>query len=60
MNKQNRYSPEVRERAVQMLLEQQREYHSQWAAIDFRCWQSWLHSGNLAKWVRQAEIDQGK
>jgi hypothetical protein len=28
-----RYSPEVRERAVRMVLEHQHEYSSQWAAI---------------------------
>jgi transposase len=27
----NKFSPEVRERAVRMLLEQEREYSSRWA-----------------------------
>lgn len=33
MSKANRYSPEVRERAVRMVLEHQSEYSSQWQAI---------------------------
>ena len=33
MNKLPRYAPEVRERAVRMVLEHQSEYSSQWAAI---------------------------
>jgi hypothetical protein len=33
MSKQKRYSPEVRERAVRMLLEHEREYESRWAAM---------------------------
>jgi len=35
MNKTNkRYSPEVRERSVRMVLEHRHEYDSQWAAIE--------------------------
>ena len=33
MNTNKRYSPEVRERAVRLVLEQQGEYPSRWAAI---------------------------
>ena len=33
MTKNTRFSPEVRQRAVRMVLESQGEYHSQWAAI---------------------------
>lgn len=33
MNSPKRYSPEVRERAVRLVIEQQGEYLSKWAAI---------------------------
>jgi transposase-like protein len=32
MNKTMRYSPEVRERAVRLVIEHQADYDSQWAA----------------------------
>ena len=34
MNKSNKYSPEVRERAVRMVLEHRGEYPSLWATIE--------------------------
>ncbi len=34
MGTSNRYSPEVRERAVRLVREQQAEHPSQWAAIE--------------------------
>ncbi len=34
MSTQNRYSPEVRERAVRLMYERQGEHESQWAAIN--------------------------
>ncbi|ELI36014.1 hypothetical protein WII_01794, partial [Escherichia coli KTE120] len=33
MTKNTRFSPEVRQRAVRMVLESQSEYDSQWATI---------------------------
>ncbi len=33
MNTSRRYSPEVRERAARMVLDQQKDHSSQWAAI---------------------------
>lgn len=60
MNKQTRYSPEVRERAVRLVVEQQGEHASQWAAIGSIASKIGCTAETLRKWVRQAERDQGK
>ncbi len=54
-----RYSPEVKERAVRMVLEHQGEYPSQWAAIQSIGSKIGCTAETLRKWVRQAERDQG-
>ena len=59
MSRQTRYSPEVRERAVRMVLEHQREYESQWAAIGSIAAKIGCTRETLRKWVRRAEVDQG-
>ena len=48
MNRHKRYPPEVRERAVRLVLEHQENYHSQWACTNFHRRQDWLYRGNLA------------
>ena len=60
MNKSTRYSPEVRERAVRLVFEQQREHDSQWAAIGSIASKMGCTAETLRQWVRQAERDQGK
>lgn len=60
MNKGQKYSPEVRERAVRMVFEHQAEYESQWAAINSIASKIGCTAETLRKWVRQAERDQGK
>ena len=59
MNKQTRYSPEIRERAVRMVFEQQAEYDSQWAAMGSIAAKIGCTAETLRKWVRRAERDQG-
>jgi len=59
MNKQTRYSPEVRERAVRLVLEHQGEYGSQWSAMCSIASKIGCTPETLRKWVRQAERDQG-
>ena len=59
MNTSRRYSPEIRERAVRMVLEQQTEHSSQWATIQSIASKIGCTSETLRRWVRQAERDQG-
>ncbi len=54
-----RYSPEVRARAVRMVLEHQSDYLSQWAAICSIASKIGCAGETLRKWVRQAERDRG-
>ena len=54
-----RYSPEVRARAVRMVLEHQSDYPSQWAAICSIASKIGCAGETLRKWLRQAERDQG-
>jgi len=60
MTRGKRYSPEYRERAVRMLQEQQDQHSSQWAAIQSISAKVGCTAETLRKWVKQAEIDQGK
>ena len=60
MNTTQRYSPEVRERAVRMVFEHQAEHESQWAAIASIASKIGCTPESLRKWVRQAERDQGQ
>lgn len=55
-----RYSPEVRKRAVGLVLEREREHPSQWAAIQSIAEKIGCAAETLRNWVRQAERDAGK
>lgn len=55
----NRFSPEVRERAVRMVLEHQGDHASQWAAIASIAGKIGCTGETLRGWVRQAERDSG-
>jgi transposase len=60
MKTPSRFSPEVRERAVRMVLEHQDEHDSQWAAIVSIAEKIGCSAETLRHWVRQAERDQGR
>jgi transposase len=56
----NRFSPEVRQRAVRMVLEHGGDHAFQWAAIGSIAAKIGCTAETLRKWVRQAERDAGQ
>ena len=59
MNKSNKFSPEVRERAVRMVREHRGEYPSLWAVVESIAPKIGCVPQTLLEWVRRAEIDAG-
>jgi transposase len=60
MGTATKFSTEVRERAVRMVLEQQHEHGSQWAAMESIAAKIGCTAETLRKWVRRAERDSGQ
>jgi transposase len=59
MNKSNKFSPEVRERAVRLVQEHRGEYPSLWAAVESIAPKIGCVAQTLLEWVKRAEIDAG-
>ena len=55
-----RYAPEVRERAVRLVLEHQHEHESQWAAMVSVAAKIGCTPETLRTWVRRVEVDEGR
>ena len=55
MTKHNRFPPEVRQRAIRMVLENQNTYNSQWAAICSIAPKIGCTPETLRIWIRQQE-----
>jgi transposase-like protein len=60
MTHSKRYSPEIRDRAVRMVFEHERDYASQWAAIVSIAAKIGCTPETLRTWVRRAEVDTGR
>ena len=60
MAKPSKFSPEVKERAVRLVLEHQAEYASQYEAIRSVAGKMGCNAETLRGWVRQAERDTGQ
>ena len=58
--KSNKFSPEVRERAVRMVREHRGEYPSLWAAIESIAPKIGCVPQTLNEWVKRDQIDSGE
>jgi transposase len=60
MGRRSRYSPEVRERAVRLVVEQRPAHPSEWAALQAVAPKLGASAETVRKWVREAERDTGQ
>ncbi|SSC64754.1 unnamed protein product [Ciceribacter selenitireducens ATCC BAA-1503] len=56
----NKFSPEVRARAVRMVTEYEAEHPSRWAAVSSIAAKIGCSAHTLHEWVKKAEVDSGK
>ncbi len=56
----NKFSPEVRTRAVRMVLDHEHEHPSRWATIVSIAAKIGCTPQTLKEWVKKAEVDSGK
>src|SRR6266704_3840640 len=56
----NKFSPEVRARAVRMVLDHESEHPSRWAAVTSIAAKIGCTPQTLHEWVKRAEVDSGQ
>ena len=59
MNKRPGYSPEVRERAVRLVLTSEQDHNSRWAAIKSVASKIGCTPETLRAWANKSEVDTG-
>ena len=56
----NKFSPEVRSRAVRLVFDHERDHPSRWAAISSIAAKIGCTAQTLNEWVKKSEVDTGK
>ncbi len=60
MGRKSKYSPEVRERAVRLVIESLPSHESEWAAISSVAAKIGCTPETLRKWLRREQVDSGQ